>query len=112
MKLKRSLTYVATFITLAIGIGVSVMVTAKAKADDYPNALDAAGIMAAIKVCNTPVSETMKKSLYAKMLVRMHEPSQVAYEVNEEIEAIDQLPPSDKTAMCEAIGDRAKALGN
>ena len=79
-------------------------------AGDNDDARDASAIMAAVAVCNTSVSEDLKQVLYAKMLKVMRTPSQIKFEIGEEIEALNELSPSDRTAMCLAIGDRVKSL--
>ena len=79
-------------------------------ADDFDDSHDAAAIMAAVTVCKTSISEDLKRVLYARMLKVMRTPSQIKYTVGQEVKALNELTTSDRTAMCLAIGDRAKSL--
>ena len=95
----------------AVGLIGSTICVNLAFADDIDDAREASAVMAAVTVCNTSVSEDLKRVLYAKMQKVMRTPSQIKYEIGEEIEALNGLSPSDRTAMCLAIGDRVKSLG-
>lgn len=95
------------------GIGAAVLIITTietAFADDYDDAQEAAGIMAAAKICNTVVSDDLRRSLYLKMLTVMKEPSRVNFAIDQEIELLSKLSPSDRTAMCLAIGDQVRSL--
>ena len=56
------------------------------------------------------VSENLKRILYSKMLAGFHTPSQVSFDIEIEIEALNKLAPPDRMAMCEAIANLVKAL--
>jgi hypothetical protein len=96
-------------ITFVVLLGATIS-TSPTFADDGDDSQEAAAIMAAATVCNTPVAEDLKRVLYAKMLKVMQTPSQIKYEVGLEVKALNELSISDRTAMCLAIGDRAKSL--
>jgi hypothetical protein len=81
-------------------------------AGDYDDAREASAIMAAVKICNTSISEDLRRALYAQMLAFMRTPSQINFSIDQEVEALNKLSPSDRTAMCMAITDRVKFLTN
>jgi hypothetical protein len=83
-----------------------VLAPGGARATDYEDAQSALGIMAAVRVCGTTVPDTAKRSLYGDILKSLRTPSVVEYALDQEVEALNKLSPSDRTAMCEAIGDR------
>jgi hypothetical protein len=81
-------------------------------AGDYDDAREASAIMAAVKIYNTSISEDLRRGLYAQMLAFMRTPSQINFSIDQEVEALNKLSPSDRTAMCLAITDRVKSLTN
>jgi hypothetical protein len=99
---------------LALGAAAAGMLSALAcNADaneDTEGAQDASAIMASVEVCKTVVSEETKKALYRKMLDIWRTPKLVGYVVDDEIKALNKLSPSDRAAMCLALGERVKAL--
>jgi parvulin-like peptidyl-prolyl isomerase len=96
-------------LTAVVLLGATIS-TRIAFADDNDDARDAAAVMAAVTVCNTSISEDLKRVLYAKMLKVMRTPSQINYTIGQEVQALNELSTSDRTAMCLALGDRAKSL--
>jgi hypothetical protein len=93
---------------LALAVAAVTVGASPAFADERDDALDAIATMAAATVCKISVSEEAKRALYGKILSRARTPSQVTYEIDEEIEALNKLSSSDRAAMCLAIGDRVK----
>ena|ERR1700733_4742455 len=89
---------------------VATISTSIAFADDSDEARNAAAIMAAVTVCNTSISEDLKRVLYGKMLKVMQTPSLINYTIGQEVQALNELSTSDRTAMCLALRDRAQSL--
>jgi hypothetical protein len=96
---------------LAAAVAVTLG-AAPALATEFGDAQDAAATMAAIKICNTVVSEAAKRVLYGEILSIYRTPHMVASVIDDEIEALNKLSPSDRTAMCLALGDRVKAIAD
>jgi hypothetical protein len=59
--------------------------------------------MAAVTICKTTVSEDLKRILYTRMLSIFKTPSQVNYQIGQEVDALNELSSSDRTAMCMEI---------
>jgi hypothetical protein len=97
---------------LALAVAAVTLGAAPAFADESGDPLDAIATMAAARVCKISVSEEAKRVLYGEILSRTREPSQAEYEIGLEIEALNKLSPSDRAAMCLAIGDRVKAIAD
>ena len=89
-------------IVAVILLGATIS-TSPTFADDNDDSHEAAAIMAAVTVCNTSISEDLKRVLYARML-------KVMQTLGLEVKALNELSTSDRAAMCLAIGDRAKSL--
>jgi hypothetical protein len=91
-------------------IALALAFIGPARADDYDEARQAAAIIAGATVCKTVVSENLKRILYSKMLAGFHTPSQINFDIELEIEALNKLAPGDQVAMCEAIANLVKTL--
>jgi hypothetical protein len=91
-------------------LAAALMISSSANAQSFGDAQEAATIMASVTVCKTVVSDEQKRGLYGAILSVSRTPHMVTYEINEQVEALNQLSASDRAAMCLAIGDRVKAL--
>jgi len=97
----------ATIVKLTV---INLAFAGELRSSDYDDAREASAIMAAVRVCNTSISEDLRRLLYAKMLKIMRTPSQVNYSIDIEIDALKTLSSSDRAAMCTAIEDRANSM--
>jgi hypothetical protein len=84
---------------LAVAAAVTAILCggSPALADESDDASDALATMAAATVCKISVSEEAKRGLYGKILNLARTPSQVTYEIEKEIEALNKLSYSDRT---------------
>ena len=67
-----------------------VMTINLALADEANDGMKAATIMAAVTACKTPVSEDLKRALYAKMLSYLSSPHFINDVIGDQIEEINK----------------------
>lgn len=95
---------------VAAAIVAGCALIGQAHADAFTDTADAAkasAILASVTVCKAPVSPDSRRTLYTILLNKWHTPSQVAFEIDEEISALNELSASERSAMCLALGPQS-----